>query len=200
MGAQLGTSSMRDELFIKSDAFVPESRAFLQDTSSISQYHFKTTYNLLKRNLPPSIGATYSFIRERDFPLVVNIQIFFSLSLSLSISIFLFIREGSVDSKLVSRNSESERQRERETSRLCSQLIVMCQERKVTCARAIRSLLRSPFARLLRPFVDYLTRASRAESYAYRPRPVHELYLYPAPGSLADIDAARPVGQRVLFP
>lgn len=31
----------------------------------------------------------------------------------------------------------------------------------------------------------------RAQSYAYRPRPVHELYLYPAPGSLADIDAAR---------
>lgn len=55
---------------------------------------------------------------------------------------------------------------------------------------AIRSLLRSPFARLLGPRSWIIWQEPRAQSYAYRPRPAHELYLYPAPGSLADIDAA----------
>lgn len=121
MGAQLGTSSMRDELFIKSDAFVPESRAFLQDTSSISQYHFKTTYNLLKRNLPPSIGATYSFIRERDFPLVVNIQIFFSLSLSFYLYLSLHPRGiGRLETSLA-----EQRERKIERKRNVSALLVV---------------------------------------------------------------------------
>jgi len=75
------------------------------------------------------------------------------------------------------------------------QLIVMRQEESNARARAhthaIRSLLRSPFARLLGLRSWIIWQEPRAQSYAYRPRPVHELYLYSAPGSLADIDAAR---------
>lgn len=61
----------------------------------------------------------------------------------------------------------------------------MCQEES---ARD-KIVLCSPFARLHSAALGGLSDKSLAQSYAYRPRPVHELYLYPAPGSLADIDA-----------